>query len=122
MVGLCEALIFGHSAGLPLDNMIELLEGGAAGSHALKNLGPKMLKRDMDPGFLVKHLVKDLGLALDEARDMGLSLPGTALASQLYMSLKAQGGEEMGTQGLLLALEKMNNMSVTKYTLENKAE
>jgi len=76
----------------------------------------------MDPGFLVKHLVKDLGLALDEARDMGLSLPGTALASQLYMSLKAQGGEEMGTQGLLLALEKMNNMSVTKYTLENKAE
>ena len=115
MVGLCEALIYGHSAGLPLDNMIELLQNGAAGSHALKNLGPRILKRDMEPGFAVFHFVKDLGIALDESRNMGLSLPGTALASQLYMSFKAQGGENMGTQGLILALEKMNNMSVKKY-------
>lgn len=80
MVGLCEALVYSHKAGLPLDQLITLLSNGAAGSFSLKNLGPRMLKRDFEPGFYVEHFVKDLGIALEESKRMGISMPGTALA------------------------------------------
>ena len=80
MIGLCEALIYSHKAGLPLDSLIELLSKGAAGSFSLAKLAPRMLKRDFDPGFYVEHFVKDLGIALSEAKRMGISMPGTALA------------------------------------------
>ena len=64
MVGLCEALVYGHKAGLQLDQLIELLKKGAAGSFSLEKLGPRMLRRDFDPGFYVEHFCKDLGIAL----------------------------------------------------------
>ena len=80
MIGLCEALIYGHKAGLQLDQLIQLLSKGAAGSFSLEKLGPRMLKRDFEPGFYVEHFVKDLGIALDESKRMGLSMPGLALA------------------------------------------
>jgi len=89
MVGLCEALIYGHKAGLELDQLIELLSKGAAGSFSLEKLGPRMLKRNFDPGFYVEHFVKDLGIALDEAKRMGISMPSTALAQQFYHALMA---------------------------------
>ena len=78
MVGLCEALIYGHRAGLQLDSMIDLLAKGAAGSFSLDKLAPRMLRRDFEPGFYVEHFVKDLGIVLDESKRMGISLPGTA--------------------------------------------
>ena len=78
MVGLCESLIYGHRAGLKLDQMIDLLGKGAAGSFSLEKLAPRMLRRDFEPGFYVEHFVKDLGIALEESKRMGLSLPGTA--------------------------------------------
>ena len=87
MIGLCEGLIYGHKAGLNLDQLIQLLQGGAAGSFSMQRLGPRMLKRDFDPGFYVEHFVKDLGIALDESRRMNISLPGTALAMQFYIAL-----------------------------------
>ena len=68
-----------------------------------------MLRRDFEPGFYVEHFVKDLGIALDESKRMGISMPGTAQAQQLYHALMAQGGSRMGTQGLLTTLEKLNN-------------
>ena len=80
MIGLCEALLYAHKAGLKIDDMISLLQKGAAGSFSLEKLGPRMLKRDFDPGFYVEHFVKDLGIALDEGKRLGLALPGTALA------------------------------------------
>jgi 3-hydroxyisobutyrate dehydrogenase len=89
MIGLCEGLIYGHKAGLQLDELIPLLSKGAAGSFSLEKLGPRMLRRDFDPGFYVEHFVKDLGVALEEGRRMNLSLPGTALAMQLYQGLIA---------------------------------
>ena len=93
-----------------LDDVIAAVSTGAAGSWSISNLGPRMIKRNFDPGFFVEHFIKDMGIALDEARRMNLSLPGLALANQLYLSVKAQGNGKLGTQALLLALESMNGM------------
>jgi 3-hydroxyisobutyrate dehydrogenase len=76
-----------------------------------------MLRRDFEPGFYVEHFIKDLGIALDEARRMKLGLPGLGLASQLYQALSAQGYEKKGTQALLLALEQMNGVELKKYDI-----
>ena len=80
MVGTCEALIYGHKAGLKLDKMINLLSKGAAGSFFLTSKAPQILERNFDPGFYVEHFVKDLGICLEESRRMKLALPGLALA------------------------------------------
>lgn len=81
MIGTCEALVYGHKAGLDLNQMVLLLSKGAAGSFTLEKLAPRMLRRDFDPGFYVEHFVKDLSIALEESRKMKLGLPGLALAS-----------------------------------------
>ncbi len=112
MVGVCESLIYGHKAGLDLPTMLSSISGGAAACWSLSNLAPRALRRDFAPGFFVEHFVKDMGIALDEARRMNLALPGLALVHQLYVALKAQGGARNGTQALLLALERMNNTTV----------
>ena len=78
MMGVCEGLIYGHKAGLDLNEMINLLKAGAAGSFSLANLGPRMLKKDYDPGFYVEHFIKDLGIALEESKRMSIGLPGLA--------------------------------------------
>lgn len=80
MIGTCEALLYAHKAGLDINQMINLLSKGAAGSFSLEKLAPRMLRRDFDPGFYVEHFVKDLGICLDEALRMKLSLPGLSLA------------------------------------------
>ena len=112
MVGVVEALVFGHKAGLNLEELIKTIEGGAAGSFSLRVLGPRMLKRDFDPGFFVEHFVKDMEIILHEARRNNLCLPGISLSSQLYNALMAHGGAKMGTQALLLALEQLNNVKL----------
>lgn len=76
LFGVCEALIYGHKAGLDLNQMILLLNKGAAGSAQLEKLAPRMLRRDFEPGFYVEHFVKDLGIALQECKRMGIVLPG----------------------------------------------
>ncbi len=88
--------------------MIESVGSGAAGSWSINNLGPRMINRDFEPGFYVEHFLKDLGIALTEARRMRLSVPGLALATQLYEAVRAQGHARRGTQALLLALERLN--------------
>ena len=70
-----------------------------------------MLVRNFNPGFFVEHFIKDMGIALEEAKRMDLSLPGLALANQLYIAVKAQGHGKLGTQSLLLALEQMNGLT-----------
>jgi 3-hydroxyisobutyrate dehydrogenase len=111
-VGVCEGLIYGHAAGLNLDAMLSSISEGAAACWSLDNLAPRILKRNMDPGFFVEHFVKDMGIALAEARRMNLSLPGLALVQQLYLSVMALGGAKNGTQSLILALENMNKCRV----------
>ena len=108
MVGVCESLIYGHRAGLDLETMLQSIRSGAAGCWTLENLAPRALKRNFDPGFFVDHFVKDMGIALDEAKRMRLALPGLALVHQLYVALQAQGGGRRGTHALLLALERIS--------------
>ena len=89
LVGVCEALVYGQKSGIDLNKMINLLLKGGAGSSQLEKLAPRMLRRDFEPGFYVEHFIKDLGIALEEARRMKLGLPGLALASQLYQAVSA---------------------------------
>ena len=82
--------------------MLESVASGAAGSWSLSNYGPRMIAGNFDPGFFVEHFLKDMGIALEESRRMGLALPGLALAEQLYREVAAQGMERTGTQSLIL--------------------
>jgi 3-hydroxyisobutyrate dehydrogenase len=110
MVGVCEALLYGYKAGLDLKTVLQSVGGGAAGSWSLNNLGPRILDRNFEPGFFVQHFIKDMGIALDEARRMNLSLPGLALANQLYLAVQAQGFGRKGTHALMLALEQLSGV------------
>ncbi|XP_068669688.1 probable 3-hydroxyisobutyrate dehydrogenase-like 1, mitochondrial [Aristolochia californica] len=112
MVGLVEGMIYAHKAGLEVAQFLEAISTGAAGSKSLDLYGERILKRDFEPGFYVNHFVKDLGICLMECQSMGVSLPGLALAHQLYVSLKAHGEGNLGTQALILALERLNNTSL----------
>lgn len=110
MIGVCEALVYGHKAGLELETVMQSVSTGAAGSWSLSNLAPRMMANNFDPGFFVEHFVKDMGIALAEAKRMNLSLPGLALAEQLYLSLMAHGRSKMGTQALILALSEISSV------------
>jgi len=110
MIGVCEALLYGFKAGLDLKTVLQSVGGGAAASWSLNNLGPRIIDRNFEPGFFVEHFIKDMGIALDEARRLGLSLPGLALANQLYLAVRAQGWGRKGTHALMLALEQLSNI------------
>jgi 3-hydroxyisobutyrate dehydrogenase len=108
MIGVCEALLYAHKAGLDPETVLESVGGGAAGSWSLTNYAPRILKGDYAPGFLVDHFIKDMEIALAEARGMNLALPGLALAHELYLALRAQGGGRNGTQALVKALATLS--------------
>ena len=110
MVGVCEALLYAYKAGLDLNTVLQSVASGAAGSWSLSNLAPRIIDGDFDPGFFVEHFIKDMGIALEESKRMGLSMPGLALAHQLYLSLAAQGHARKGTHALQLALASMANI------------
>lgn len=110
MIGVCEALLYGHRAGLDLPTVMQSVGPGAAGSWSLANLGPRIIDNNFDPGFFVEHFIKDMGIALAEAKRMNLSLPGLALAHQLYIALAAQGHARDGTHALELALASMSGI------------
>jgi 3-hydroxyisobutyrate dehydrogenase len=107
MIGVCEALVYGHRAGLNLDKTLATIQNGAAGSWSLSNYGPRLLRGDLEPGFKVDHFIKDLGIALAEARAMNVVLPGASLAEQLYMGVRSQGLGQKGTQSLAVVLGQL---------------
>lgn len=111
MIGVCEALVYGYQAGLDLETVLKSVSSGAAGSWSLSNLGPRIIANNFDPGFFVEHFIKDMGIALDESRRMGLSMPGLALASQLYAAVQAQGFGRNGTHALQLALASLSGIN-----------
>jgi 3-hydroxyisobutyrate dehydrogenase len=113
MVGVCEALLYAYRAGLDPKTVLQSVGGGAAASWSLNNLGPRIIDRNFEPGFFVEHFIKDMGIALDEAKRMGLALPGLALAHQLYVAVQAQGYGRKGTQALMLALENVSKSHVS---------
>jgi 3-hydroxyisobutyrate dehydrogenase len=110
MIGVCEALLYAYKAGLDLNTVMQSVSPGAAGSWSLSNLGPRMINNNFDPGFFVEHFIKDMGLALAESKRMGLSMPGLALAHQLYVALQAQGHGRAGTHALMLALSSLSGV------------
>ena len=110
MVGVCEALLYGYKAGLDLPTVMQNVASGAAGSWSLSNLGPRIMENNFDPGFFVEHFIKDMGIALAEAKKMNLCLPGLALSHQLYVALQAQGHGRDGTHALQLALASLSNV------------
>jgi 3-hydroxyisobutyrate dehydrogenase len=111
MIGVVESLLYAVRSGLDMDAVIDVIGSGAAGSWSINNLGRRIAKGDYDPGFYIKHFVKDMGIALSEAKKMGIALPGLALVEQLYVGAMGQGLENMGTQALYLALKNMSAAS-----------
>jgi len=114
MIGVCESLLYGKKAGLDLETMLQSIRGGAAACWSLDNYAPRILKGNFDPGFFVDHFVKDLDIALEEARRMDLQLPGLALAHELYRKVQALGHGRKGTHALYLALEEMSTGGVAE--------
>lgn len=110
MIGVCEALLYGYKAGLDLPTVLQSVGSGAAGSWSLNNLGPRIMQNNFDPGFFVEHFIKDMGIALSEAKRMGLCLPGLALSHQLYLAVQAQGHSRDGTHALELALASISGI------------
>jgi 3-hydroxyisobutyrate dehydrogenase len=100
MIGVCEALAYAKKSGLDPMTVLKSIGGGAAASWSLNNLGPRMIEGNFDPGFYIKHFIKDMTIALESARQMNLDTPGLALAKSLYDSLSNQGSANEGTQAL----------------------
>lgn len=103
MLGLAEALAYARRSGLDPAKVLESVGGGAAASWSLANLAPRVLKGDFAPGFFVEHFLKDLRIALDEARSMGLELPTAAAAERTYAALAEAGHGRSGTQAIVHA-------------------
>jgi 3-hydroxyisobutyrate dehydrogenase len=100
MVAWCEALAYAKKAGLDPTAVHGSISGGAAGSWAMTNLAPRALSENYAPGFYVKHILKDMKIALDSAAEMKLDVPGLAGAKKLYDQVAARGWEDCGTQAL----------------------
>lgn len=111
---VCEGLILAAKAGLDLDKFLEVVTGGAANSWMLSNLGPKMIKGDMEPGFKIATQQKDLRLVFETAAELKVPLPATALVQQMFRTVEAEGLSEKGTQALIKAMEKIAGYKITK--------
>ena len=110
MVGLCEAMLYAKQSGLNPELVLKSVSTGAAGSWSLSNLTPRILRGDFAPGFFVDHIVKDLGIAIEEAEKLGLQLPGLEHAKKMYEYLQSLDYGSSGTQALILALARLNNV------------
>ncbi len=111
MIGVVESLLYAYRAGLDRSEVLDIVGKGAAASWSFNNYGPRIIKGDYNPGFFIKHFIKDMGIALEEAKRMNLSLPGLALANQFYIAASAMGYENLGTQALYKVLERLNGIN-----------
>ncbi len=101
MTGMTELLVYANAAGLDVEKVLATVGGGSAANWSLSNYAPRILQGDYTPGFFVKHFVKDLKIALEEAKKLGLDLPATAQAEALYEKLENEGYGNDGTQSLI---------------------
>ena len=111
MIGVVESLIYAYKAGLDLDSVIDVIGKGAASSWSINNLGRRIVDNNYDPGFFIKHFIKDMGIALKEAKRMNISLQGLSLANQFYIAATAMGYENLGTHGLYKVIQKINSIA-----------
>ncbi len=108
MIGVVESLIYSDAAGLDVSHVIDVIGSGAASSWSINNLGRRIARGDMAPGFMIRHFVKDMGVALAEAKRMGIALPGLALVEQFYEAALAQDLGDRGTQALYEVIRTLN--------------
>lgn len=108
MIGVCEAMVYAKKAGLDPENVLKSIGSGAAGSWSLSNLAPRMLNGNFEPGFYVKHFIKDMKIALEEAKEMGLYTPGLELSKRLYDIIEKDGKGDKGTQVLFQLIEEID--------------
>lgn len=101
IAGVCEAIAYGKAVGLDVQTMLDAIDKGAAGSWQMSNMAPRMLKGDMDPGFFVKHYVKDMKIADEEARDAGVNMDVQKVVLGMYQELENEGMGDLGTQALI---------------------
>jgi 3-hydroxyisobutyrate dehydrogenase len=106
MLGVCEAIAYAKKSGLDPTTVLESITGGAAGSWSLANYGPRMIAGNFDPGFFVKHFIKDMEIAAGSSDSMNLDTPGLDTALSLYKKLAAEGGADLGTQSLFTLYDK----------------
>ena len=107
MIGLCESLVYAYKAKLDLNEVIATISKGAAGCWSLDNYGPRIVKGDFAPGFMIKHFVKDMKIAIEESRKMGLNLKGLELVEKLYEQMEKEGEGDLGTQALFNAISRV---------------
>lgn len=108
MMGISESLIYAMKAGLDPETVLLSISSGAAGSWSLSNLAPKMISRNFEPGFYIKHFVKDMRIAAEEAELLGLELPALKLSLGLFERLAEKGYQDKGTQALIVQYENNN--------------
>jgi 3-hydroxyisobutyrate dehydrogenase len=101
MIGVCEAIAYAEKGGLDPAMVLKSIETGAAGSFSLSRLAPRMIVENYAPGFYVKHFIKDMTIALESAKELGMMTPGLELAKKMYEELALRGEEESGTQALI---------------------
>lgn len=106
IAGVCEALTYAKKVGLDLQTMLDSISKGAAGSWQMSNMAPRMLKGDFDPGFFVKHYIKDMNIALEEASHVDLTMPVLNEVHDMYQALDDQGMGDLGTQALIKYYDK----------------
>lgn len=106
IAGVCEALTYAKKVGLDLQTMLDSISKGAAGSWQMSNMAPRMLKGDFDPGFFVKHYIKDMNIALEEASHVNLTMPVLNEVHDMYQALDDQGMGDLGTQALIKYYDK----------------
>lgn len=108
IVGTVETLMYAKYSGLSQEDAIEIIGGGSAANWQLNNMGPRIVQGNFEPGFYIKHFLKDMGIALEECRRMNLKLPGLELAYSFYEKALEIGLEDKGTQALYKVFEEMN--------------
>lgn len=101
IAGVCEAITYARKTGLDIQTMLDSISAGAAGSWQMSNMAPRMLKGDFDPGFFIKHYIKDMNIAIEEGREAGADLSISEAVLAIYKNLEAKGLGDLGTQALL---------------------
>ena len=109
VAGLCEAITYARRMGLDVQTMLDSISKGAAGSWQMDNTAPKMLSEDMAPGFFIKHFIKDMSIADQEAGTVGFEMPVLRQVLEMYRELEAQGEGDLGTQALIHYYNKQGN-------------
>ena len=105
MLAMCESLTYAKAAGLDQKTVLKSISSGAAGSWSLTNLAPRILRDDYEPGFFVRHFIKDMQIAIDSSEAMGIPTPGLKVAKAKFDQIADQGLDNKGTQAVIKAYE-----------------